>query len=343
MKKLLLAAAVLFVLCGCALNDLGDRTANAMTTLKLATHIDIRAARAGDTLTVDFNHDSKTKKFISEIDETGKNIVIRTENIGVYIIKSEVAHPLVNVQPWLAANGDYMVKMRLALKCSMTRVETGSGFRLIFKILEPDYEMSAMQKFGSWVSAYTAATRLAGVKNGKTSTVLTFDGVPVYSKGNNGRADYVDIYGVRIPAGNVKYDGVVSTAILDGKSRLIFRDGADICIEDRKMTVGRSCAGYTSLFGMTKEKKNGNEKFMFRLTGRPDITVKTFKGVTGLGIKNMRLFGTGIVRFDGDAVFKTEVRESGGLMWIIFIHDPAYKFRRFFSSGDMLNVVFYKG
>lgn len=340
MRKFLLLAAAALALCGCTI---GAGSAKVMSKMNMVTHIDIRAARVGDTLTVDFIHDSTTKKFTSNIDESGKNIVIMTENIGVYMLNYELASPLVSVRYVLTEDNYYTVEMRLALKCGMTRIETDNGFRLVFRLLEPDYEMSAMQTFGGWVRPYTAATRLAGVKNGKSSTVLTFDGVPVYSKGNNGKANYVDIYDVRIPAGNVKYDGVISTAILDGKSRMIFKNGADICIEDRTMTVGRSCPGYMSLFGLRKEKKNGNEKFMFRLTGRPEMTVKTVKGVTGLGMKNVRLFGTGIVRFDGDAVFKTEVRESGGMTWIVFVHDPAYKFRRFFSSGDVLNVVFYKG
>ncbi len=340
MSKFLLLVVAVLTLCGCTI---GAGSAKVMSKMDMITHINIRAARTVDTLTVDFIHDSTTKKFTSKIDESGKNIVIMTENIGAYMMDYELASPLVSVRYALTENNYYTVEMQLALKCSMTRIDTDKGFRLVFKLLEPDYEMSAMQTFGSWVRPYTAATRLAGVKNGKSSTVLTFDGVPVYSKGNNGKANYVDVYNVRIPAGNVKYDGVISTAILDGKSRIIFRNGADICIEDRTMTVGRSCPGYMSLFGLRKEKKNGNEKFMLRLTGRPEITVKTVKGVTGLGVKNVRLFGQGIVRFDGDAVFKTEVRESGGMTWIVFVHDPAYKFRRFFSSGDVLNLVFYKG
>ncbi|MCD8553686.1 hypothetical protein [Seleniivibrio sp.] len=345
MKKLFLLSILLSALYGCSFNNLNDEAAEAATRLKIATHIDVRSARKGDTLTVDFNVSGQMKNFTSTIDESGKNVVVRTEDISVYIIKNELASPLAEVQPWLDADSNYMVKMRLNLKCSMTRVDTDKGFRLIFKLLEPDREYDAMQAFGTWQQSYAAATRLAGIKNKASSTEMTFDGTPVYSTGNNGNADYMDIYGVRIPAGNIKYDGVVSSDVAGGKTRLIFKGNASFCIDGTHMTLGKNCGGgYISLFGVTKRKDNkGNEKFMFRLTGRPEITVKTITGVTGLGMKNVRLFGTGLVRYDGDAVFKTEVRRSGGLTWIVFVHDPAYKFRRFYSSGDVLNVVFYKG
>lgn len=342
MKKFLLLSLLLFTICACATDGSVEKEKKS-GVLNPVTDIVIKADRKGNVLTVDVSMNSKSKVFSAEMDDTGKNVTLRTGNIGLYRLEYETARPLVSVEPVLAENNDYMIKMKLALRCEMSKTDTENGFRLIFRQLEPDTELMAMQAFGSWIRPYTAATRLSGVKNEKSYTVLSFDGIPVYSKGNNGQSNFVDIYDVRIPAGNIKYDGVVSTALLDGKSRIVFKGDANICIKDRKMTLGRSCAGYMSLFGLSKEKKNGNEKFMFRLTGRPEITVKTLKGVTGLGMKNVRLFSAGLVRFEGDAVFKTEVRESGGLTWIVFVHDPAYKFRRFYSSGDVLNVVFYKG
>jgi hypothetical protein len=320
-----------------------DSVVQSAANVSPVTNVTINSSRSGDNLTVEFAVDSDRIKFTADMDESGKSVVVHTPNIGLYSMTYELTRPLMSVDAYKNENSDYTIKLKLALKCRMTRVDTENGFKLVFAIQETDTEMVAMQAFGTWIRPYVAAGRLTGVRNAPSHTVLNFDGTPVYSIGTEGGVNYADVYNVRIPAGNVKYSGVVDTNILNGKSRLIFKGTPEICVQGTKMTVGRSCAGYVSLFGVSKEKKSNNEKFMFRITGRPEISVKTLKGVTGLGMKNVRLFGTGLVRFDGDAVFKTEVRQSGGLTWIVFVHDPAYKFRKFYSSGDVLNVVFYKG
>ncbi|WP_415239002.1 hypothetical protein [Seleniivibrio woodruffii] len=342
MRRIFFCLALALLLGSCALPK-ADPLAGVS---EIFTVIDMRMipVRNGDVLTLDFLINTDHAKFSAEIDEAGKTVTLKSTTFGYYKLNYDLQRPLTAVSLFNSEQGELTIKMKLALKCSMAKVDTEKGFRIILQLQEEDRELTAMQVFGGWQKGFAAATRLTGVKNTPLLTVLTMDNIPVFSSGSNGNANYLDIYGVRIPAGNVKQKNVSSVEILDGKSRITFKNGGQFCIQDNILTLGTSCGGrYLSLFGFSKNKQSGTERFRIMLTGRPEITVKTQNGITAFGIKNVKLFGEGMLRFDDDAVTKVEVRLSGGLTWIVFLHDPAYKFRRFFSSDDVLNVVFFKG
>ena len=222
---------------------------------------------------------------------------------------------------------------------SATRTETGLQVRLAS--VKPDVELLSIKVFGGWADPQTPARTFQGVMKHGDKTEIMFDNPVVYSTGTAGGRYYLDIFNVDILPGTVKYKSLLASNNLEGKNRLIFSEPVTACPEGNSLTIGMKCVGYSSMWGFKREKNDRTESFQVSLPGRPEMTVRESDGLVAFGFDDTMLFSEVLQRFSDGDVYKVEVREKDGKLWLVFLYEGDLKYRKYYS-GDKFFVVFYR-
>lgn len=337
MIKYIALIAAFFCFCSCAPRY--EFTRLDGTIPREIYTVDITSEKNGNVTTVYvtsdfiayyyFSMDNNTKKFT--IDVTGSKFKLGHTNL---------VRPISGVKTSVIENG-----LRLVLTMGTTETfkyeSIPWGLKFTMTSQEPDMEAVSMDRYGGWTDSNLGASNLTGIDTQGQISTLNFDGMPRYAQGNDGGRYYLDIYGVYIPQGNIRLSNVTATSSQEDKTRIFFKQRPDICPTGNTMLIGQQCTGYGSIFGFKKEKKNGNESFSFTFVGNPQVTERTDDNITAFGFKNMKLFGNGLNRYNDDNVYKMETRSSEGLTWLVFLHQPGMKYKKYIN-GDKFFVVFYK-
>lgn len=307
---------------------------------KPPVQVDIASAKNGSIMIMTVKSSNPDFEYMADLSRSGRKAVVIMKNQNFVMGNKDLSRPVSGFEVTEAENS-IKFEIYLANRNSMTQENLPEGFRLFFRALEPDMEEVAMELFGRWTDPQLSASRLIGVDNGSDVSVIKMNSTPAYGAGTSGNKNYLDIFGVRIPEGNLKHDSLKAVNSVKGKTRLIFKNGAKFCPEGFNMIIGRQCGGYNSLLSLEKEITGDNESFQFILTGRPQVMEKRQKGMTAFGMKNVRVFGEGVRRYDEDKVYKVETRKKDGIVWLVFLHEPELRSRTYFN-GDNFFVVFYR-
>ena len=301
--------------------------------------VDVSADRDGMITRIDIAVGSQDFDYTAEMSKNGRKAVVIIKN-GLFKMGSQALCRPISKMNVTESEQAIKFEIYLAGKSELSAERMNNWVRLTFRAMEPDMEMVAMETYGSWIRPLLGAYEYKGVDNGGGRSVIRLNSYPAYATGRAGGRYYLDVYGVRIPAGNVKYSGLTGSTMPEGKSRLLFSSAPDFCVKDFNITLGKRCAGYSSLFDFRKEVKNGSESFSCTLTGQPQVMERSMKGLTAFGMRNVRLFGSGMDRYDDEKVYKVETREKDGITWLVFLHEPEMRYKTYFS-GDRFFVVFY--
>jgi len=309
---------------------------------KSKTPVSFYMSRSGETLNIDVAIPSDKWKFSSHLDDNMLDYNLVITNVWAELGEINEIRPIVNVKTTNYPSG-HRVEFKFASKSRVEVKRNDVGLNIKVFSLEPDVERQSMELFGKWQSSLLAARTFAGAEVYRDgSGDIKFDGIPIYAKGKAGGRYYLDIFNVYIPQGSVKAKNLAAVNRLSGKTRLIFKKPFNICPDDKRIVIGKSCQGYSSLYNFGREKNNSSESFLFMLPGRPESRIVEKKGLVAFGFKNTRLFSRGLYRFSDGMVYKVETREKDGMLWLIFLYNGEVKFRKYYS-GDKFFVVFYRG
>ena len=229
----------------------------------------------------------------------------------------------------------------MASRQKLDTFKSDLGLRIRLTSLEPDMEIYSMENFGGWAEPVYPAHELVTSDEGSGTTVLTFDRPPLYATGEAGGRYYLDVFNVRIGQGIVRYKGLAAVNAGDEKTRLIFRNRTDFCPDDKTITIGKACKGYSGLSGFTRDINAKTESFQFTLPGMPAAETAEREGLTAFGFKDTELFSKVFQRYTDGGVYKVEARRKDGMLWLIFLYDGEMKWRKYYS-GDKFFVVFYR-
>lgn len=302
--------------------------------------VDVSTVKNGNIMVMNIKVSKPDWEYMAGLSKDGRKAVVILRNNTFKLNSQELTRPISKMDVTEAEN---VLKLEIYLgnRNKMTEKAEGDSLQLTFRALEPDMEEVAMELFGKWTDPLLSASRLLGIDNGSDVSVIKMNSTPAYGAGTAGNKNYLDIYGVRIPEGNLKHDSLSAVNSVKGKTRLIFKNGAKFCPDKFNMVIGRQCGGYNSLLSLKKEINGTNESFEFILTGRPQVMEKRQKGMTAFGMKNVKVFGEGVRRYEDEQVYKVETRKKDGIIWLVFLHEPELRSKTYFS-GDNFFVVFYR-
>ncbi len=337
-KALLIISALILISCG-AKKIIEPADVTPEPVKKEEVRVDVSSVRDDKVLSFDIAIGSNDFEYTAELSVSGRKAVVILKNNKYKMGNLDICRPVSKFDITDSENG-MKFEIYLANKNTMKQERIGNWIRLTFRALEPDMEMAAMAQFGPWIRPLLAASEYRGVNNREKSSELIFDSYPAYAYGKVGKKYYLDIFGVKIPAGNLKYRNVSAVTTPEGKTRIVLKSPTDFCVDNFNITLGKKCGGYSSLFGFKKEIKKGSESFSFNLTGHPPVFEKKMKGLSAFGIKNVKLFGEGMQRYEDDRVYKVETRFTEDMVWLVFLHEPEMTYD-YYYKGDKFFIVFH--
>jgi len=279
-------------------------------------------------------------EYTSVLSDDGMHYTLVVKNLTRKLGAVDIIRPVLSYKAKQYPSG-FKATFDLANRNRLDTYRNESGLHIKLTSLEPDMEAYSMENFGGWADPVKPADSFQGAVEKDGVTEISFDAPADYSEGEAGGRYYLDIYNVKILPGIIKHKGLLETVLSDNKTRLIFKNRQQVCPDDRTLTIGRACAGYSGLSGFKREVTDASESFEFNLHGTPDSVEKTAEGLTAFGFKNTRLFSSVFQRYSG-GVYKVEARERDGILWLIFLHDKNLKYRKYYS-GDKFFAAFYRG
>ncbi|ADD67085.1 hypothetical protein Dacet_0285 [Denitrovibrio acetiphilus DSM 12809] len=296
--------------------------------------------RIGGDLNIEFAIADDSWDYTAVMSNDGVTFTLVIKDVEREMGDLEVIRPLKSVDKTEYPSGFRLV-FHLASRHSAYTLKNDLGLKVVLTALDPDMEILSMNTFGSWADPLRPAEAFQGTFADGGKTTVKFDGPPLYSAGEAGGRNYIDVFGVNIIPGTIKHPALVASNNMDGKTRLIFNKKVDVCPDNYSLIIGEKCKGYSGLSGFRREKNEKTESFEFRLPGRPDMTVREMNGIVAFGFKDAKLFSKVLQRFAVSYVYKVEAREKDGMLWLIFLYNGDLKYRKYYS-GDRFFVVFYR-
>jgi hypothetical protein len=299
--------------------------------------------RTGGDLNMDFVIPKGGWDYTAVLSNDGLTFTLVVKNLDRPIdefMKINIIRPILKIEKTQYPSGFKLVfHLSTTHLLSTSRSETGLHVRLTST--RPDTELLSMKTFGGWADPQTPAQTFQGVMQRGGETEVMFDNPVIYSQGTAGGRYYLDIFNVNLLPGTVKYKTLLASNNLNGKTRLIFSEPVSVCPEGNSLTIGKQCAGYSSMWGFRRDKNDKTESFQVSLPGRPEMTVRESDGLAAFGFDDTKLFSKVLQRFNDGDVYKVEVREKDGKLWLVFLYNGDLKYRKYYS-GDKFFVVFYR-